>query len=167
MPKSATRTPGGKMWPASLLATSTPNPSSRQKNVADSGDQDPLRFGGGRFLFFFGDGLHFGGRKEKSVAGLAHQADVPAGIFVHHDANVQLAFVILLNGFDGGDFAFEREIENIAAGARPQPDTVAALAPERPEFRADSTGVLSSRSLPFPFVHVVSPLAARSPRNAP
>jgi hypothetical protein len=90
-----------------------------EKNVADAGDQDALRFDGTRFLSFFGEGFHFSGREEKSVAGLAHQADVSAGIFVHDDANVRLAFVILLDGFDGGDFAIEREIENVAASARP------------------------------------------------
>ena len=57
---------------------------------------------------------------------MAHQTDVSAGIFIHHNANVQLAFVILFDEFDRCDFAFEREIENIAAGARPQPDAFAA-----------------------------------------
>src|SRR5271154_4792306 len=43
-----------------------------EKNVADSGDQDPLRFDGMRILVFFGEGFHFRGREEKTVARLAH-----------------------------------------------------------------------------------------------
>src|SRR5277367_1612165 len=43
-----------------------------EKNIADSGDQDPLRFDGMRILVFFEEGFHFRGREEKTVARLAH-----------------------------------------------------------------------------------------------
>src|SRR5271156_6682617 len=45
-----------------------------QKNVAYPSDQDTLRFDGGRLWFLFGEGLDFGGREEKTVARLSHQA---------------------------------------------------------------------------------------------
>src|SRR5271155_388709 len=137
-----------------------------EKNVADSGDQDPLRFDGMRFLVFFGEGFHFRGREEKTVAGLAHQADVSAGIFVHDDADVQLALVILFDGFNGGDFAIEREIENVAAGVRPQPDAFAAPDRDAANLKRFERGFIFQR-LEFPFVHGASLFTARKPRNAP
>src|SRR5277367_3963538 len=137
-----------------------------EKNVADSGDEDALGSDGGRFLLVFGEGFHFSGREEKPVAGLAHQADVPAGIFVYHDANVQLALVILFDGFDGGDLAIEREIENVAARVRPQPDAFAAPDRDAANLKGFERSFIFQR-LEFPFVHGASLFTARKPRNAP
>jgi hypothetical protein len=145
MPKSATQTPGEKDSFARRLATSTPKPSSAKKLANE-------------FELAWGE--------EKTVPGLAHQADVPAGIVVENHANVKLAFVILLHGFNGRDFSLERKIKNISPRIRPQPHAVAALDLDALNLKRLNR-IFFFQELPFPFVHGVSPFARRKPRNTP
>lgn len=100
------------------------------------------------------------------MPGLAHHADVPAGIVVKYDANVKVAFVILLNGFDGRDFSLEGEIENVSPGVRPQPHAAAALDLDAQNLnRLDR--IFFFQDLPFPFVHCNFTFVLRRPRNTP
>jgi uncharacterized membrane protein YebE (DUF533 family) len=60
------------------------------------------------------------------VPRLAHQAYIAARIVVDYHAHMEFSFVVLLNGFHSRDFSLKRDIENIAASSRPEPDAIAA-----------------------------------------
>jgi hypothetical protein len=100
------------------------------------------------------------------MAGLPHEADVFPRIVVENHANVQLSLIVLLNGFDSGDFSLEGEIENISPGAWAQLNAITATNLNAVDLeRLD--WILVFKELPFPFVHGVSPFMVRSPRTAP
>src|SRR5580698_2562430 len=86
------------------------------------------------------------------MSGLAEHAQILAGILVQHHGQMQLTFIILLDGLDDRNLSGQREIEDIATRAGTQPDT-------RPLLHLDArNGDALRRSfflkkLKFPFVH--------------
>src|ERR1700722_9694222 len=113
-----------------------------QKDIANAGDQNAGR----------SKRLHFFGGEKEPMTGLAQHAQILPGIVLQHHSQVKLALVILLDGFDERRSAIQRQIENIAARAGPQPDAIALL-----ELHAQDRDTLGRRllfkKLPLPFVH--------------
>ncbi|HEY6392794.1 MAG TPA: hypothetical protein VIX89_16055, partial [Bryobacteraceae bacterium] len=61
------------------------------------------------------------------MPGLPHHSQVFARIVVEHHGQMQLAFIILFDGFDERSLPSQREVEDIAPRARTQPDSIALL----------------------------------------
>jgi hypothetical protein len=62
-------------------------------------------------LFLFvtgGKRFHLRGIEKEAMTRLAHETQVAAGIVIEHNANVALAFIILLNAFDGRKLPLQR-----------------------------------------------------------
>ncbi len=87
-----------------------------QEDISDARDENP-RMRHTRF-----DLLDI---EEEAVAGLAQHAQVLAGIVIHHDRHLYLAFVVLLDALDDPDLPGQRDVHNVAALARTQANTIA------------------------------------------
>src|SRR5215472_9544074 len=61
------------------------------------------------------------------MARLPQQAEVFSRIVLNDDGNMNSIFEVLLHGFDDGDPATQRHIEDVAARFRPQPNPVPRL----------------------------------------
>jgi hypothetical protein len=94
-------------------------------------------------------------REEKAMAGLPEHPHVAPRIVFDDDCQMRFAFIVLLDGFDDGSFSGERQVKDIAPGARPQPNTVALL-----NLRAVDADTLQRRllfqQLPLPLIHFFS-----------
>ncbi len=65
--------------------------------------------------FIFRKRFDFFGVEEEAMAGLAQQAHVSSWIVVENHADVALAFVVLLDAFDGGNLPGQRDVHHVAA----------------------------------------------------
>src|SRR5262245_3677393 len=96
----------------------------------------------------------------------SQQAKISSRIIIQNDGQMDLVFVVLLDGFDGACSACELTVENVPAFSWPQPDTIAW-----PEVRLEDADVFQGNFLfqkaPFPFVHRLAPPNRRWPRTAP
>jgi hypothetical protein len=87
-----------------------------QKNVADSGNQNSRSSAADPIVVLAGGrGSTSSSVEEEAVARLPHQADIASRIVVDDDTNMNLAFVVLLDGFDNRRLARERDVHDVAA----------------------------------------------------
>ena len=134
-----------RRW-TSRFTTSTPNPSSPRKMFPIPATRMRGRrlAASGARRCFVRQWFDFLRDKEKAMAGLAQHTHIPPGIVLQHHADVDLAFVVLLDALDERDLPGQRDVEDVAAVAA---DAAARdLPPSLPLRRwpARSTVVLSS-----------------------
>ncbi len=61
------------------------------------------------------------------MSGLAQHAQIFARIVFEHYGQMELAFIILLDGFDDRRLPGQSQVENVATRAGTQPDAIALL----------------------------------------
>src|SRR5690348_9477966 len=68
--------------------------------------------------------LNFVQAEKETMSDLPQFAEISAGIVVHGGGNLNFALKRLLDGFNGGRFAFERHVKNVGAVRRPNADSI-------------------------------------------
>src|SRR5262249_24386754 len=63
--------------------------------------------------------------REEEMAGLPGHAQSPARVLLQCDGEMDPVLIILLNGLSNGDFAGQRQVEDVASGARTESDLAA------------------------------------------
>ena len=155
MPKSTTRTPSGKDWPARRFATSTPKASSPRKifPIPAIRIAFPLDHVGRQRCHFFR-------RKKEAMPGLFLQAQIAVRIAVDYHSQLKLALIVLLDRLDGRDHAGKSHVEDVASLAGTQAHAIAWLHLHASDVQAFRRRFVFEK-LPLPFVHGIA-----SPRPA-
>ena len=142
MPKSATRTVGGKLHLGELARHLDAEAIVAKKDVADSRNKNAGFLGNLLLLLLcFWKRFNFGRIEEEAMARLPQQTKVAAGIFVENNGDMRLAFVILFDAFNGCDLAAQRQVENVSALSRKE-----AHAITRPYFHSRYQDVVKQAS---------------------
>jgi hypothetical protein len=81
------------------------------------------------------------------MAGLAQRSQIPAGIVVYQDCQVNLVLEILFDGLDGGGFSVQGHIQNVGSAARVEPNAVADEEIDGPRLNAIETRMLDPEIL--------------------
>src|SRR6185437_468485 len=138
-----------------------------QKDVTDARHQNGGLLRGFEFAgFIFRQRFDFFGVEEEAMPRLPQQAHISTGIIIENHADMTLAFVILLDAFDGGNLPRQCNVHHVAALAWTQSHPASA-----PHFDSRNLQMIKRhlffQQLPLPLVHRVSSLSGRSPRKTP
>ena len=105
------------------------------------------------------------GREEEPVAGLAALAEVAPRVVVDHDGELDVAVEVLVDALDQRGAAGQREVHDVAAGARAQ--SHAAAAPQLDAVDEHGVGRRALELLPVAAVALMAPHRRDLARQAP
>src|SRR5215207_5317609 len=117
MPKSTTSTPSGSSRSESLPTTSTPKPSSPRKTLPMPATRMRLLIGGLRV-----ERHYLNGREEEPVPQDLGISEVPAGVVLQRDREMDPFFVVLFDGLDEGNLPLQRQVHDVPSSAGPEHD---------------------------------------------
>src|SRR5580700_1052282 len=96
-----------------------------EENVSNTGDENACALNLAPRTGFSGrQGLDLIGIEEKPMARLSEQSQIPSGIIIEHDANMNLAFVVLLDAFDDGNLPGKCDVHDVTALSRSQANAI-------------------------------------------
>ena len=159
MPKSTTRTPAGSSSAARRLRHLHPEPVVAQEDVPDAGDAGCRLCVIPRSPSWPPQRLDLGGREEEAVARLTPQAEVPAGVVVQRDGDVDPVLVVLHDRLDGGRSCRPGPGRRCRRRAAASADAVARPQVTPPTCTESGAGIASSPAQPSRS----SPRSSRSP----
>src|ERR687883_423893 len=105
MPKSTTWVPSGNSRSASRCTTSTPKPSSPRKMFPIPATRTRLGIGGLRV-----ERHYLIEREEEPVPQDVGISEVPAGVVLQRDREMDPFFVVLFDGLDEGNPSLESQV---------------------------------------------------------